>query len=288
MTFWICCFVVFICFIILNVLLGRSAAKRKNGCGSRTWDSTDKTPVDITVSQIIFPAKSHCSPLTQGEQSVRFPLILGGYNVWSYVNVQSLKSQGNFCMSGKSAESKINLVLQMFSVLLTHPWGAISTWCCVDPTDILGTPVQHLLSQTAAQVHTWLCPTPLLQFGGSGVCHTGCTWVTSSLTAANRTISLWDPFSVRLAHIPVGLQDGSSLLHMTLCERGWCLGCAEPSSPFLLPLWSRRARSHFCFMWISCVLGWGGALSSWETLHLWVGPWVVYACSSYCLIRQFN
>lgn len=150
----------------------------------------------------------------------------------------------------------------MFFVPLTHLWGAISTACCVDPTDILGTPVQRLLSQTAAQIHTWLCPRPLLQFGGSGVCHTGCTWVTSLFACSKENNFLVGSFLCKGG--PRFCRTGGWIISFFTSPCMWeglmpglCSAQLSFFAPFVGQMWeSRCARSHFCFMWISCVLGW--------------------------------
>lgn len=68
-----------------------------------------------------------------------------------------------------------------------------------------------------------------------------------TLPAASRTISLWNPFSVRLVHVPVGLHDGSAASpHLPACERGWSLGWAQLSSPSLLPLWRLGKGEQMC------------------------------------------
>lgn len=110
--------------------------------------------------------------------------------------MQSLESQGAFCMAAKPVERKTNLVLQMLSVLLIHLWWSTTRCCCchVDHTDILDTPVQHFLSETAAQINIWLCPRLFLQFGRSGVCHTGCMRVTSHFACSKQNNFLVEPF----------------------------------------------------------------------------------------------
>lgn len=100
------------------------------------WSQTypaDKTPVDITVSQImptVFPVKSHYNPWTQGEQSVRFPLTLWGCKRIEFCQCPISGTSWYLLYGRGTIESKINLVLQTFPVLLTSLWGAISTRCC--------------------------------------------------------------------------------------------------------------------------------------------------------------
>lgn len=159
-------------------------------------------------------------------------------------------------------------------------WTTQTSWGLLYSTSCL----KQLLRSTSDSAPDHFCS--LVE--GSGVCPTGCMWVTSHFVCSKQNSFLVGPFSGRLAHVPVGLHDGSSpSAHPPVWERGWCLGSAEPSPPFLLPWWTLGRCGRADVPEATSVLC-EPLVSSWQTLHLWVGAWVMYACSSYCLIKQFN
>lgn len=162
----------------------------------------------------------------------------------------------------------------MLSVLLTHLCGAINTQCCVDPTDTLGTPVEPLLSQSAAHINTWLCPRAFLQFAGRGVCHTGCTWVTSHFAFSQQNSFPVGSFLCKAGPRSCGTAGWIISFCTSPCMwEGLCRAHLSFPASFVETgqMWeSRSARGHFCFVWISHVLGWERCLSWWETFYLWV------------------
>lgn len=130
----------------------------------------------------------------------------------------------------------------------------------------------QLLRSTSGFAPDYFCSLVEVEFVTRAACESHPT-----LPAASRTIFLWNPFSVRLAHVPVGLHDGlSASPHLPVCERDWYLGCAELSSPFLLPLWRLGEGEQMCQEPLQFYIHFlcprlGRCLSSWQTLHLWVG-----------------